>query len=87
MKRISKWLESKIWRKPAAVGADGRHTPVEVTTMENVKEENSNCDHTPTVPLPTLTRLEESSFHVIESTGFDPYNSGSFETSKSRSHK
>ncbi len=95
MKRISKWLESKIWRKPAAVGADGRHTPVRVTTTghtpvgvttkENVKEENSDSDRTPTVPA--LTILEESSFEIIESTGYDPYNSGSFETSKLRSYK
>jgi len=34
-----------------------------------------------------LTTLDESSLDASESTGFDPYNSGSFETSKSRSHK
>ena len=32
--------------------------------------------------LATLTRREESPFVVFESTGFDPYNSGSFDTSK-----
>ncbi len=44
---------------------------------------------------PALTILKESSYEVIELTGneviespgFDPYNSGSFETSKSRSRK
>ncbi len=34
-----------------------------------------------------LTTLDESSDEVSESPGFDPYNSGSFETSKSRSNK
>ncbi len=36
---------------------------------------------------PALTILIESSPDDSESTGFDPYNSGSFETSKSRSRK
>ena len=80
MKRIPKWLESKIWRKPAAVGLDGRHTPVGVTTKENVKEENSGSDHTLTLAI--LTSLEDPPFVVFESTGFDPYNSGSFDRSK-----
>ncbi len=31
-----------------------------------------------------LTTLDKSSYEASESTGFDPYNSGSFETSKSR---
>ena len=85
MKRIPKWLESKIWRKPATVGADGRHTPVGITTKENVKEENSDRDHTLT--LATLTSVEEPPFVVFESTGFDPYNSGSVDTSKTwKSH-
>ncbi len=85
MKRISKWLESKIWRKPAAVGADGRHTPVRVTTKENVKEEDSDSDHA--LILATLTILEEPPFVVFESTGVDPYNSGSIDTSKTwKSH-
>jgi len=34
-----------------------------------------------------LTTLDESSYEVSESPGFDPYNSGSFETSKSRSRE
>ncbi len=80
MKRIPKWLESKIWRKPAAAGLDGRHTPVGVTSKENVKEENSGSDHSLTLEI--LTSPEEPPFVVFESTGFDPYNSGSFDTSK-----
>ncbi len=34
-----------------------------------------------------LKILEESPVVVFESTGYDPYNSGRFETSKLRSHK
>ncbi len=65
MKWIPKWLESKIWRKPAAVVADKRHTRT----------------------LAALTSREESPFVVFESTGFDPYNSGSFDRSKAwKSH-
>ena len=39
-------------------------------------------DERHTRTLATLTRREESPFVVFESTGFDPYNSGSFDTSK-----
>ncbi len=34
-----------------------------------------------------LTTLDESSYEVTESPGFDPYNTGRFDTSKSRSRK
>ncbi len=85
MKRIPKWLESKFYRHSAAVEVDEPHTPVGVRPKENVKEENSGSDHTPT--LATLTSLKESPFVVFESTGFDPYNSGSFDRSKAwKSH-
>jgi hypothetical protein len=83
MNRVFKWLESKFSRDSGGVEADDRHTPVAATTKDKAKEENGDRGHTPT--LPTLTSLSESSFEVVESTGFDPYNSGSFETSKSRS--
>ena len=85
MKRILKWLETKFSWHSAGVEADEQHSIVGVTTNENIEQENSDSDPTPTVP--TLTILEDSSFEVIESTGFDPYDSGSFESSKSRSHK
>ena len=78
MKRIFQWLERKI-----SPESDGSSTPVDETTIEEEKHRHS--DHTSTVP--TLTRLDESSFLVVEETGFDPYNSGSFESSKSRSRK
>ncbi len=85
MKRFLEWLETKFSRHSAAVEANEYDTSVGVTTKENVKDENSDSDCTPTVPR--LTILEESSLDVIESTGYDPYDSGSFETSKSRLHK
>ncbi len=85
MKRVLKWLEAKFSRHSAVVEADEHHSAVGVTTKENIEQENSDSDDTPTIP--TLTILEDSSFEVIESTGFDPYDSGSFESSKSRSHK
>jgi len=60
---------------------------------ENVLNPDKCADDTSTQPA--LTMLKESSYEVIELTGneviespgFDPYNSGSFETSKSRSRK
>jgi len=85
MKRFLEWLETKFSRHSAAVEANERDTSVGVTTKENVKDENSDSDRSPTVPR--LTILEESSLDVIESTGYDPYDSGSFETSKSHLRK
>jgi hypothetical protein len=83
MKRISKWLKSKFSRHSAE--ADGHHAPLEVRPEENVKGENSACDDT--APLAILKSREESPFVVFESTGFDPYNSGSIDTSKAwKSH-
>ncbi len=40
------------------------------------------ADERHTRTLAALTSLEEKPFVVFESTGFDPYNSGSFDTSK-----
>ena len=85
MKRVLKWLESNFSRHSSDVEAYDRHAPAAVTTVDYVKEDNGDNYHTPT--LPTLTSLSESSFEVVESTGFDPYNSGSFETTKSQSRK
>ncbi len=75
MKRILKWLETKFSRHSAAVEADERHTPVDKHVSHD------------TITQPVLRTRKESSYVVIESPGFDPYNSGSFETGKSRSHK
>ena len=85
MKWFLEWLETKFSQHSVAVEVDEHDTSVGVATKENVKEENSASDRTPTVPK--LTILEESSLDVIESTGYDPYDSGSFETSKSHLRK
>jgi len=85
MKQITNWLERKLSPRSAGVEEDEHHDPVRVSTRENVKKETGASDHSPT--LPTLTNLDKSWFDVIETTGFDPYNSGSFDSPKSRSHK
>ena len=84
MKRISKWLKNKFSRHSAE--ADGHHAPLEVKPEENVEGEDSACDDTATLAI--LKSRNESSYIVVESpSGFDPYNSGSFESSKTRSQK
>ena len=72
MKRFLKWLETKFSRHSAAVEADECHTPVDKHVSHD------------TITQPVLRMRAESSYIVIESPSFDPYNSGSFETSKSR---
>lgn len=81
MHQILKWLASRFSQRSADVEPDEQHAPVGATTNENVKQENSASDQAPTIPV--LTLIQESSFEVIESVGFDPYNSGSFDASKS----
>ncbi len=71
MKRISKWLENKFFRHSAAFEADERHTPVDKYVSHD------------TITQPVLRIRKESSYIVIETPSFDPYNSGSFETSQS----
>ena len=83
MNRFSKWLKCKFSRHSAE--ADERHTSLGVRPAEYVKEENSGSDQI--TALLTRTSPKNSSHIVVESTGFDPYNSGSFEPSKSRSNK
>ena len=85
MKQITNWLKSKFSSRSAGVEEDEHHVPVSVSAEENVKEETVASDHAPTQP--TLMSLDQSLFEVIETTGFDPYNSGSFDSTKSRSRK
>ncbi len=76
MKRFLKWLETKFSRHSAAVEADERHTPVDKFVSDDTITQ-------PVLRIPVLRIREESSYIVIESSpGFDPYNSGSFESSK-----
>ena len=81
MKRISSWIENQFSQSSEIADRD-----------ENVEAKSSaltlnKCDGDPTPTLPVLTSLDASFFEVDQSTGFDPYNSGSFITSKSRSRK
>ncbi len=76
MKRILEWLETKFSRHSAAVEADERDTPVDKYASDD------------TITQPLLRIRKESSYIVIESAaGIDPYNSGRFESSESRSRK
>ena len=76
MKRIFKWLEGKFSRHSDDVEADEGHTPVE-----------KHVGHD-TIVQPVLRIRKESSYIVTESpVGIDPYNSGRFESSESRSRK
>ena len=81
MKWFSNWFESK--------GSEHSDVPSQPDRREPEKgvfiPQKSAVDATPT--LPVLTSLDASFFEVAESDGFDPYNSGSFETKKSRSYK
>lgn len=81
MKLHAKWLKRKLSRRSEVPGRAASHESGKSVLIPD----QSASEQTPT--LPALTSLEESSFIIIESTGFDPYNSGSFETSKSRSSK
>ena len=86
MKRVLKWLESKFSWHSSDVEADDHHAPLEVRPEENVKEENSGSGDTATLPI--LKSSKKSSYIVVESPpSIDPYNSGSFDSSKTRSHK
>jgi hypothetical protein len=85
MKKILKWLEAKFSRHSAAVEVDEAHNgaesrePGKAVHMPNIYD----CDDP--FKQRQLKTLDNSSLDASESTGFDPYNSGSFETSKSRS--
>ena len=83
MKRILKWFASKFSPRSPADEADERHTLAGATSEDGVPEDQDQLDHTATHP--TLTILGESPITVEESDDFDPYNSGSFESTKSSS--
>jgi len=85
MQQITNWLERKLTPRSADVEEDDHHAPERAGPNGNVKEAGGASDHTPTQP--TLMSLDKSLFDTIETTGFDPYNSGSFDSSKSRSRK
>ncbi len=93
MKRILNWLETKFARHLATVEADELHTPVGVAEVPGRVESHGsekdiqkpniyNCDNP--FKQPKLTIRYKSSLVTSESMGVDPYNTGSFDTSKSR---
>ncbi len=95
MKRVLKWLETKFSRHSAAVEAevprrDESQAPGKDLQMPNIYDYDDPYKQQQLKFWKDglkLTTLDESSYEVSESPGFDPYNSGSFETSKSRSRK
>ena len=81
-----KWISKRFERK----ASDHSDVPSQTEGCEPdicvlIPQNRAADDPTPT--LPVLTSLDASFFEVVESAGFDPYNSGSFESSKSRSNK
>ena len=83
MNQIFEWLKSKF--SSHSVEADEDHTLLGVGAQENVKAENSDGDFVTTLPI--RTSPVESSYIVVESRAFDPYDTGSFDMSKSPFNK
>ena len=80
MKRISNWIEDTFSKRSEIPDRAENEEPEKIVSIPG------KCAGDPTPTLPVLTSLDASFFVVTESTGFDPYNSGSFETAKSRSN-
>ena len=85
MTRIARLMVRELLISPDDDESDEPHICVDTVAKENATDEESFFDHTPTVAI--ITSLEDSSVIIIESNGFDPYNSGRFESSKSSSKK
>ncbi len=85
MKRIAKLLEGELVIKPDVDEEDEPQTSVTAMADANTEEEDRFSEHTPTVAI--LTSLDASALIIGDSACFDPYNSGSFESSKSRLKK
>ena len=80
-----KWISKRFERKASDHSDVPRQTEGCEPDICVLIPQKRAADPAPT--LPVLTSLDASFFEVAESTGFDPYNSGSFETSKLRSNK
>ena len=78
MKRFLQWLETKFSRHSAAVEVDELGKDIQ---MPNIYD----CDDP--FKKQQFKTLDQSSLDASESIGIDPYNTGIFETSKSRSNK
>ena len=81
MKRIFDWIQDTFSKRSEIPDRAENEEPEKIVLIP------SKCAADPTPTLPVLTALDASFFVATESTGFDPYNSGSFETAKSRSNK
>ena len=81
MNQISKWFARKASQHTESPSQTDMREP---RTSDQFPQE---CAGDPTHTLPVLTNLDASFFEIADSVGFDPYNSGSFETSKSRSSR
>ena len=77
MKWISKWFGRWDSEQPELPGRTDRFEPQ--TSVPTPSQCATDQSHT----LPVLTTLDASLFEVAEPDGFDPYNSGSFVSSKS----
>ena len=77
MKRISKWFGRRDSEQPELPSRTDRYEP------QTSDLTPSQCAPDLSATLPVLTSLDASFFEVAESDGFDPYNSGSFVSSKS----
>ncbi len=84
MKRIAKLLEGELVIKPEVDEEDEMLPSVGAIAEENIKQQVFS-EHTPTVAI--LTSLDASALIIGDSDCFDPYNSGRFDSSKSKSKK
>lgn len=85
MKRIAKLLQGELVIRAEVDEEDEPQTSVNAMSAENANEESRFSEHTPTVAI--LTSLDASALIIAHTNRFDPYNSGSFVSSKSRLKK
>lgn len=85
MNRILKWLESKFSRPANNDETNPGPVPARVTESDDVRNEQDDLDHTATHP--SLAAIEDVPVVIEEPDDFDPYNSGSFESSKKSSRE
>ena len=85
MTRIAKLLEGELLIRPDVDEWDDPQSSAETMAEENTREEDKFSEHTPTVAI--LTSLDASALIIADTNHFDPYNSGRFESSKSRLNK
>jgi len=85
MKKTSKKQSKWGLPKPDAVATGSGHGMAGESAMELVEAHFPECDATATLPKPPFK--DGSPYIIVEKEGYDPYDSGSFESSKSRKGK